>query len=182
MNNGETQTQEKNIQTNCEPQSQEEINTNNHCETAAGGCSDKEFFEKALVNGALLEMPVSDKTFYVSKIFDIYEKVSSNSCTDQERAEAIQDVEQRIIKAASVIEEFQNKEVPDGAEELHYDILSGFDLFYNGLTLFAKYIESGDIDLAIESMKTIYVGDTIIKRVNDDIAVAESTSIRGIII
>ncbi len=177
MINGETHNQEEiNKTENCEPQT----NQNHVQEEQAGDYS--LISENSLLTGVLPDIPFSDRSLYVSKIFDIFERLAAPNCDENTKAEAAQNIQERLEKAAQMIDEFQNKNVPEGAEDMHTDILVGFDLFYNGLDLFAKYIEFGDTDLAIEALRTIYVGDTVMQKVQEEIAMAENTTSIGILL
>lgn len=175
---------------NGETHNQEEINKTENCETQNNEINgqeeqigdNREVPENTSLIGALPEIPFSDRSLYVSKIFDIFERLAAPNCDENTKDEAARNIQERLEKAAQMIEEFQNKDVPQGAEDMHTDILVGFDLFYNGLDLFAKYIESGDTDLAIEALRTIYVGDTVMQKVQEEIAMAENTTSIGILL
>ncbi|MCE1248477.1 MAG: hypothetical protein LWY06_17710 [Firmicutes bacterium] len=170
---------------NGEAHNHEEINTNGNCENQNNSLFsqiENELPERALVNPEMLDVPVSDSSLYVSRIYDIYEKAAASNFDENAKQEAAQNIQERLEKAAQMLDEFQNKDVPEGSEDMNNDIIAGFDCYYTGLDLFAKYIEYGDADLAIEAFRTLYTGDTIMQRVQEDIALSEAAGSVGIIL
>ena len=126
-------------------------------------------------------IPGEEETM-LSKVFLYLQKLSENSNDDKVWNEMEQYIDSRLDRITDIIEEYNQKEVPRGVEDIHLKVLDGFIMLYEGLFGIKEFVFHEDSQLVLKAFEIMADGDQLLMEVEESTEDhVESTTISAII-
>lgn len=118
--------------------------------------------------GIMEALPGDSDNLLISNLLAIFGELASNPDEKENWDKMERFIDERLDKVTEIIEEYNNKQIPTEAEEIHYKVLDAFALYYEGLFEFKDLLFDMDVKNVKRGFDLIFSADNLIMELEED--------------